>query len=158
MPLIRAQPPLAQVSQLFSRPARGGLCDFQVQPRRANSSMSRVSFMAPAPQESARQGGVVFRIHVGLSFKTAQQTAPSRTGLWEMTTSVIQQKGPPKDQPPHTKRGFPCITEVGINPLIPQRWLAVVHGWGSGRACRRLIWLSTLAQNYCLRWAHPSRF
>ena len=37
----------------------------------------------------------------------------------EMTTSVIQQKGPPKDQPPFSVflRGrFPCITEV-VNPL-----------------------------------------
>ena len=35
------------------------------------------------------------------------------------STSVIQQKGLPKDYLVHVKEGFPCITEVGRNPLIP---------------------------------------
>ena len=46
---------------------------------------------------------------------------PNRPGLWGMTTSVIQQKGLPKDSCSY-KGGFPCITEVGRNPLIPQPW------------------------------------
>ena len=29
-------------------------------------------------------------------------------------------KGSPKDYHPHLNKQFPCITEVGINPLIPQ--------------------------------------
>ena len=38
-----------------------------------------------------------------------------RPGLREMTTSLIHQIWAPKDY-----LSFPCITEVGINPLIPQ--------------------------------------
>ena len=62
-------------------------------------------------------------IHAG-----GRQGQPSQTGLWEMeSTSEIQPKRAFQRLTANTKRRLPCITEVGINPLISQPCCQTIH-------------------------------
>ena len=58
------------------------------------------------------------------------------SGLWEMTTSVIQQKGPPKDYPPY-KEGIPLYHRSGEKTLDPTTLRYLVRVNKSGRVLEK---------------------
>ena len=61
----------------------------------------------------------------------------------EMEFTSLQPEGSPKKTIPHLKRGFPCITEVGINSLIPQ------PGLRSGSGISSKLWAGNFIFNSC---------
>ena len=70
--------------------------------------------------------GLIIAVHLS-------RTNVSKSGLWEMTTSVMQQKGASQRLPPNIKGEIPLYHRSGEKPLDPTTLVKIEMAFRNGR-------------------------